>query len=144
MVRASVGSLCTERLVLRGLRISVPRHDLFIRAGLGRGRLDLCNNSVLRIKLLLATASQNRWCVSDWRSWRVPVRWVNLTDDELWHAITQNTDELLAVLALDADIGANELDKRADLMRSHLETVSRLLREYHEYTAELRRRYPLG
>ena len=72
------------------------------------------------------------------------MRWVNLTDDELWHAITQNTDELLALLALDADIGANELDKRADLMRSHLKTINRLQREYRGYAAELRRRYSLA
>jgi hypothetical protein len=72
------------------------------------------------------------------------VQWVNLTDAELWHAITQNTDELLALLALDADIDANELDKRADPMRSHLKTINRLQREYRGYAAELRRRYSLA
>jgi len=71
------------------------------------------------------------------------VRCVNLTDDELWHAISQNTDELLKLLASDADIGATEHDKRADLMRTHLKTINRLQRDYRGYTAELRRRYPL-
>jgi hypothetical protein len=70
------------------------------------------------------------------------VKWVNLTDDELWHAIAQNTDELLTLLALDADIGVNEPDKRSVLMRSHLKTMNRLQREYRGYTAELRRRHP--
>jgi hypothetical protein len=70
------------------------------------------------------------------------VQWVNLTDDELWYAIAQNTDELLKLLALDADIGADELDKRADLMRSHLKAINRLQRDYRGYKAELRRRYP--
>lgn len=70
------------------------------------------------------------------------MQWVNLTDDELWYAIAQNTDQLLALLALDTGIGANESDKRADLMRSHLKKMNRLQREYRGYTAELRRRYP--
>jgi len=70
------------------------------------------------------------------------VHWVKLTDDELWHAIAQNTDELLKLLALDADIGANEYDKRPDLMRSHLKTINRIQRDYRSYAAELRRRYP--
>lgn len=74
------------------------------------------------------------------------MRCVNLTDDELWRAIAQNTEEMSLLvehqLALEADIGADELDRRADLMRSHLETINRFQREYRDYTAELRRRYP--
>jgi len=70
------------------------------------------------------------------------VQWVNLTDDELWHAIAQNTDELLRLLALDAAIGVNQPDKRTDLMRSHLKMMNQLQREYRGYAAELRRRYP--
>jgi hypothetical protein len=70
------------------------------------------------------------------------VQWVNMTDEELWRAIAQNTDETSTLLALDADIGANEPDKRTDLMRSHLKTINRLQGEYRGYTAELRRRYP--
>jgi hypothetical protein len=73
------------------------------------------------------------------------VQCVNLTDDELWCAIARNTDEWSVLvgqqLALDADIGANELDKKADLMRYHLRTINRLQRQYRSYTTELRRRY---
>jgi DNA-binding GntR family transcriptional regulator len=73
---------------------------------------------------------------------------VNLTDDDLWSGIAQNTNamSLLFEEHREQDDAYIDLDpdRRADLMRSHLETVSRLLREYHEYTAELRRRHPLG
>jgi DNA-binding GntR family transcriptional regulator len=72
---------------------------------------------------------------------------VNLTDDELWQVIAGNTDAMSLLFdehrELDASIDGDP-DRRADLMRSHLETVSKLMREYHEYTAELRRRHPLG
>ena len=70
------------------------------------------------------------------------MQWVNLTDDELWYAISRNTDEMLKLLALDANVGVKELDDRADLMRSHLKTINRLQRDYRSYKAELRRRYP--
>jgi hypothetical protein len=72
------------------------------------------------------------------------MRCTNLSDDELWRVIVQNTDamSLLFEEHRELDTGADP-NKRGDLMRSHLETASKLLREYHEYTAELRRRYPL-
>jgi len=70
------------------------------------------------------------------------VHWVKLTDDELWYAIAQNTDELLKFIVSDADIGAKEYDKRPNLMRSHLKTINRIQRDYQSYAAELRRRYP--
>jgi hypothetical protein len=72
------------------------------------------------------------------------MRCTNLTDDELWCVIVQNTDamSLLFEEHRELDAGADP-NKGADLMRSHLETASKLLREYHVYTAELRRRYPL-
>jgi hypothetical protein len=70
---------------------------------------------------------------------------VNLTDDELWRVIVQNTDAMSVLFQehreLDAWIDAGS-DTRADLMRFHLGTATKLLREYHAYTAELRRRYP--
>jgi hypothetical protein len=74
------------------------------------------------------------------------VRYASLTDDQLWGAIAQNTTEMSTLIeqqfALETDIGVNEPDKKADLMRSHLETVNRFQREYRDCTAELRRRYP--
>ena len=74
----------------------------------------------------------------------MPIQCANLTDDELWRVIIQNTDamSLLFEEHRELDAGADP-NKRADLMRSHLETASKLLREYHEYAGELRRRYPL-
>jgi hypothetical protein len=70
----------------------------------------------------------------------------NLTDDDLWSGIAENTNAMSLLFdehrELDASIDVDP-DRRADLMRSHLETVGKLMREYHEYTAELRRRHPL-
>ena len=71
---------------------------------------------------------------------------VNLTDDDLWRQIGQNTDAMSALFQehreLDASIDTDS-DARVDLMRSHLGTATKLLREYHAYTGELRRRHPL-
>ena len=73
------------------------------------------------------------------------MRCANLTDDDLWQVIAKNTNAMSLLFdehrELDASIEVDP-DRRADLMRSHLEMVSTLMREYHEYTAELRRRYP--
>jgi len=68
----------------------------------------------------------------------------NLSDDELWRAIAQNTETMSALLhrqaELDnADSGAIHFRKR-DLILF----ANRFQREYREYTAELRRRYSLG
>jgi len=46
---------------------------------------------------------------------------VQLTDDELWHAIVQNTDSMSALIH---------------------QQVDRFAREYAAYTAEIRRRHP--
>ena len=62
---------------------------------------------------------------------------VNLTDDELWRRIAQNTTLISALVYRRIDI-----IHRAQLMQSNAETVSNLERNYREYTAELRRRYP--
>ncbi len=71
---------------------------------------------------------------------------INLTDDELWRAIAENTNVMSALvheqLELGAGITANDPDRRAELMRSHLQTVNEYQRQYRDYTAELRRRYP--
>jgi hypothetical protein len=69
---------------------------------------------------------------------------VNLTDDELWQAIAENTNAMSRLvrqqLELDAYMGAS--DPYGDyLMRFHLERASKFQREYQDYTAELRRRY---
>ncbi len=71
---------------------------------------------------------------------------VNLTDDELWRAIAQNTNAMSALiyrrLELDAGNTRNDVIHRARLMQSNAETISKLERNYREYTAELCRRYP--
>jgi hypothetical protein len=71
---------------------------------------------------------------------------VNLTDDELWRAIAQNTNAMSALvyrrLELDAGNTRNDAIHQARLMQSNAETISKLEYNYREYTAELRRRYP--
>jgi hypothetical protein len=65
-----------------------------------------------------------------------------LTDDELWCAITQNTDELSAVLHhLDADVRIGIAGTPCARSRSYSEAVNRFECEYREYIAELDRRY---
>ena len=73
----------------------------------------------------------------------------NLTDDELWRAIAENTHALSQVVEqrreLDAAIAASgDPTCRAKLIRLHLETVNRFQREYRAYTAELRRRHAVN
>ena len=71
---------------------------------------------------------------------------VNMTDDELWRRIAQNTTLMSALvyrrIELDAGNTRNDVIHRAQLMQSNAETISKLERKYREYTAELRRRYP--
>ena len=74
---------------------------------------------------------------------------VDLTDDELWQAIAENTNALSLVVEqrneLDTAIAASQnAAGRARLMRLHLDTVNRFHRDYRAYTAELRRRHGLG
>ena len=74
---------------------------------------------------------------------------VDLTDDQLWRAIAENTHALSQVAEqrheLDAAIAASDDPAcRATLVRLHLDTVNRLQREYRSYTAELRRRHTVS
>lgn len=70
---------------------------------------------------------------------------IQLTDDELWRAIAENTNVMSALvheqLELDAGIVANDPATRTELMRSHLQTINQYHREYRAFTAELRRRH---
>jgi hypothetical protein len=69
-----------------------------------------------------------------------------LTDEELWRAIVENTNAMSAVvdqqLKLPTGITASDLNRKADLLRSHSETINKFEREYQDCTTELRRRYP--
>jgi hypothetical protein len=73
---------------------------------------------------------------------------VNLTDDELWRNIAENTGLMSTLIEQQLDIDEKIADadpaERAKLMRHHLETINRYQREYRDYTAELRRRHRIG
>jgi len=69
----------------------------------------------------------------------------NLTDDELWRAIAQNTDTMSALVhrqleLADAEPRLVHPHVKADLIRF----ANKFQREYRQYVDELRRRYPLG
>jgi hypothetical protein len=71
---------------------------------------------------------------------------VNLTDEELWRAIAQNTNAMTALiqLQLELDPAANTLSdtiRQAKLRETNAERIGKLARNYQEYTAELRRRH---
>jgi predicted rRNA methylase YqxC with S4 and FtsJ domains len=73
---------------------------------------------------------------------------VNLTDDQLWQAIAQNTNAMTALihqqLELDPAVNTpNGIIRQAKLRESNTERVAKLERNYREYTAELSRRYSL-
>jgi hypothetical protein len=72
---------------------------------------------------------------------------VQLTDDELWHAIVQNTDSMSALIHQQVDLetglaGPCDPSERARLMRANQQQIDRFAREYAAYTAEIRRRHP--
>jgi hypothetical protein len=69
----------------------------------------------------------------------------NLSDDQLWRAIAQNTQKLSALIYQqveldDADSGTLHPRARGDLIRF----AGRIQREYRQYADELRRRHPVG
>ena len=73
---------------------------------------------------------------------------VQLTDDELWRVIVQNTESMSALIHhqvdLEAGFGApQDSNERARLMQANQQQISRLAREYAACTAELRRRHGL-
>jgi hypothetical protein len=73
---------------------------------------------------------------------------VNLTDDQLWRAIAQNTNAMTALIhqqfGLDPAVNTpNSIIRQAKLRESNTERIGKLERNYREYTAELRRRYSL-
>jgi len=72
----------------------------------------------------------------------------NLTDEQLWRAITQNTNAMTALilqqLELDPALNPpNGIIRQARLRGSNAERMGKLERNYQEYTAELRRRHSL-
>ena len=75
------------------------------------------------------------------------MRRVDLTDDELWQAIAENTDAMskliMEQLEMDEEISATVPAGRAKLMGAYLEAINQYQREYRDYTAELRRRHKI-
>jgi len=76
------------------------------------------------------------------------MRSANLTDEQLWRAITQNTNAMTALilqqLELDPALNPpNGIIRQARLRGSNAERMGKLERNYQEYTAELRRRHSL-
>jgi hypothetical protein len=70
------------------------------------------------------------------------MRHVKLTDDELWRAIAQNTEEMSALVhQSDADSRTGVLAAPCAGSRSYSEAVNKFEREYQDYVAEIRRRY---
>ncbi len=73
---------------------------------------------------------------------------VNLTDEQLWRAIAQNTNAMTALIhqQLELDPAVNTLSntiRQVKLRESNAERIDKLERNYAEYAAELRRRYSL-
>jgi hypothetical protein len=84
-------------------------------------------------------------CTECWSE--VTVQRSNLTDDDLWLAIAENTDAMSALIhqqfGLEAGDGAaNEAGSRAKLKLSNVQAIDKCRREYRACTTELRRRYP--
>jgi hypothetical protein len=70
----------------------------------------------------------------------------NLTDDELWRAIADNTDVISILIErqfeLDVGVGASDPDTRQKLMLFNVQTIDNYNRQYRDCIAEIRRRYP--
>jgi hypothetical protein len=68
----------------------------------------------------------------------------NLSDDELWRAIAQNTETMSALLHQQAQLDKVDSSAIPFRKRDLILFANRFQRQYREYTAELRRRYSLG
>jgi len=71
----------------------------------------------------------------------------NLSDEQLWRAIAQNTNAMTALIHQQLELAAvntiTDSIRQAKLRESNAERIGKLARNYREYTAELRRRYSL-
>jgi hypothetical protein len=72
----------------------------------------------------------------------------NLTDEQLWRAIAQNTNAMTALIHQQLELApaVNTLSdtiRQTKIRESNAERISKLERNYRQYTAELRRRYSL-
>jgi hypothetical protein len=74
------------------------------------------------------------------------VRSANLTDDDLWRVIADNTDAMSVLIEkqfeLDAEAGAPDPDSRQKLMLFNVQAIDNYDRQYRDCIAEIRRRHP--
>jgi hypothetical protein len=75
------------------------------------------------------------------------VQRILLSDDELLRAIAENTEGMSALVheqvELEAGVGGSaDSETRNLLIRSNAQQIGKLERQYHDFTGELRRRYP--
>ena len=96
------------------------------------------------IKQFLALAPQNGLRVM--QSVRVAVRSSQLTDDDLWRVIADNTDAMSVLIEkqfeLDGEAGAPDPDTRQKLMLFNVQAIDNYNRQYRDCIVEIRRRYP--
>jgi len=72
---------------------------------------------------------------------------VNLTDDELWRAIAENTNAMSELIEGQLEIGDEVGAISAHRVKPtgpNLEMINRYQREYRDYTTELRRRHSIN
>jgi len=65
----------------------------------------------------------------------------NLTDEQLWRAITQNTEALSALIQ--QQLKTNRRPRRLQTILAYARRIDALERQYRIYSTELRRRYSL-
>jgi hypothetical protein len=74
------------------------------------------------------------------------VRRSQLTDDDLWRVIADNTDAMSVLIEkqfeLDAEAGAPDPDSRQKLMLFNVQAIDNYDRQYRDCIAEIRRRHP--
>ena len=69
-----------------------------------------------------------------------------LTDDDLWRVIADNTDAMSVLIEkqfeLDGEAGAPDPNSRQKLMLFNVQAIDNYDRQYRDCIAEIRRRYP--
>jgi hypothetical protein len=66
------------------------------------------------------------------------MQYSNLTDDELWCAVTKNTNAMFALFDQELEAGTSPL-----VQTGAARAIDKLERQYRGYAAELRSRHPL-
>ena len=70
------------------------------------------------------------------------MQYADLTDDELWRAISQNTEAMSDLIHQMSELKTGSKAGARTRRVSNAQTINTLERQYRTYTAELRRRYP--